>query len=153
MAPSLPSGGVRQQITHADDDLTRDPRVCSGTLLYIGSFRRMPRQRHAARMRGFMREAGEETVTVSGDSVLIEVLEAAQRFVAWYAEFLSRDGAAPARRGEGAQDALIASKLQHAVFDLMAAVHAMNRHYADAHRQRTVSAGPLRTQQRDGTLH
>lgn len=48
-----------------------------------------------------MREAGEETVTVSGDSVLIEVLEAAQRFVAWYAEFLSRDGAAPARRGEG----------------------------------------------------
>jgi hypothetical protein len=133
--------------------ISRAIPVSVPALFYIGSFRRMPRQRHAARTRGFMREAGEETVTVSGDLVLIEVLEAAQRFVAWYAEFLSRDGGAPAQRGEEAQDALIASKLQHAVFDLMAAVHAMNRHCTATHRQRTVSAGPLRTRQRDGALH
>lgn len=102
-----------------------------------------------------MRDAGEETVTVSGDPVLIEVLEAAQRFAAWYAEFLSRDaaGQAAANGADPTEDELVASKLQHAVFDLMAAVHAMNRHGAATERRRTVSAGMPRARLRDDALH
>lgn len=102
-----------------------------------------------------MRDAGKETVTVSGDPVLIEVLEAAQRFAAWYAEFLSRDaaGGAAAREDGTAEDALVTSKLQHAVFDLMAAVHAMNRHCAAAERRHSVSAGTPRARLRDDAMH
>jgi hypothetical protein len=33
IAPWLQPYGSVQQITDADDDLTRDPRICSGTLL------------------------------------------------------------------------------------------------------------------------
>jgi hypothetical protein len=101
-----------------------------------------------------MRDAGEETVTVAGDPVLIDVLEAAQRFAAWYAEFLSRDAADRGAAKDGAaQDALVTSKLQHAVFDLMAAVHAMNRHCAAAERRLVVEAGVARLRQRDDALH
>jgi len=67
---------------------------------------------------------------VSGDPILLQVLATAQRFAAWYAEYLSA-GAQQAQLGgpaaeERAED--LVRHLQHAVFDLMAAVHAMNRH-------------------------
>lgn len=102
-----------------------------------------------------MRDAGEETETVSGDPVLIEVLEAAQRFAAWYAEYLSRDaaGQAAAKSADPAEEELVASKLQHAVFDLMAAVHAMNRHCATAEQRPTISTATRRARLRDDALH
>ncbi|QXM24236.1 hypothetical protein KO353_13370 [Elioraea tepida] len=67
---------------------------------------------------------------VAGDPILLHVLAAAQRFAAWYAEYLSV-GAAPAGySGPAAEQRVdeVVRHLQHAVFDLMAAVHAMNRH-------------------------
>lgn len=98
-----------------------------------------------------MRRPGEETVAIQGDRVLIEVLAAAQRFAAWYAEYLSRDAAGPARDdGDGE---LVASKLQHAVFDLMAAVHEMNRHCTAPERERSITAEPVRTRLTDDALH
>jgi hypothetical protein len=99
----------------------------------------------------FMRRAGEETVAIQCDRVLIEVLAAAQRFVAWYAEYLSRDAAGPAR--EDADGELVASKLQHAVFDLMAAVHEMNRHCTAPERERAITAAPARSRLTDDALH
>lgn len=98
-----------------------------------------------------MRRAGEETVAIQGDRVLIEVLAAAQRFAAWYAEYLSRDAAGPAP--QDAESDLVASKLQHAVFDLMAAVHEMNRHCTSPERERRITAEPARTRLTDDALH
>lgn len=98
-----------------------------------------------------MRRAGEETVAIQGDRVLIEVLAAAQRFAAWYAEYLSRDAAGPAR--EDADAELVASKLQHAVFDLMAAVHEMNRHCTAPERERAITAEAARSRLTDDALH
>ncbi len=98
-----------------------------------------------------MRRAGEETVAIQGDRVLIEVLAAAQRFAAWYAEYLSRDAAGPARDDRDGD--LVASKLQHAVFDLMAAVHEMNRHCTAPEHQRSITAEPVRTRLTDDALH
>jgi len=95
--------------------------------------------------------AGEETVAVEGDRVLIEVLAAAQRFAAWYAEYLSRDAAGPARADT--EGDLVAIKLQHAVFDLLAAVHEMNRHCTAPERRRCVAAAPTRTRLSDDALH
>ncbi|MCU0987150.1 MAG: hypothetical protein MUC89_19790 [Acetobacteraceae bacterium] len=71
---------------------------------------------------------------VSGDPVLLNVLATAQRFAAWYAEYLSAGvppppGAISELEVQQRADDL-ARHLQHAVFDLMAAVHEMNRHCA-----------------------
>lgn len=71
---------------------------------------------------------------VSGDPILLNVLATAQRFAAWYAEYLSA-GAAGTREDDPhavqrSED--LVRHLQHAVFDLMAAVHAMNRHCTGA---------------------
>ena len=77
-----------------------------------------------------MGEEADNGATVSGDAVLIRVLAAAQRFAAWYVEFLSC-GMAPQIEGDQAPEAereRVAARLQHAVFDLIAAVYAMNRH-------------------------
>jgi hypothetical protein len=64
--------------------------------------------------------------------VLLNVLATAQRFAAWYAEYLSA-GVPPAPGALAEAEAKLradelARHLQHAVFDLMAAVHEMNRH-------------------------
>jgi hypothetical protein len=98
-----------------------------------------------------MRRDGEETVAIQGDRVLIEVLAAAQRFAAWYAEYLSREAA-----GSGPQhpeNDLVASKLQHAVFDLMAAVYEMNRHCTAPEYERRITAEPMRIRLTDDALH
>lgn len=102
-----------------------------------------------------MRDAGEEFVAVSGDPVLLDVLAAAQRFAAWYAEYLSRDaasvpGAEPAAPESGE---LVTRKLQHAVFDLMAAVHAMNRHCVETGRRHSIAADPAHERVSDDVLH
>lgn len=98
-----------------------------------------------------MRRAGEENVAIQGDRVLIEVLAAAQRFAAWYAEYLSRDAAGTAP--DDADGDRVASKLQHAVFDLMAAVHEMNRHCTAPERERSITAAPARNRLTDDALH
>lgn len=77
----------------------------------------------------------QDTPPVTGDPVLINVLAAAQRFAAWYAEYLSA-GANPPSAANDTAEAMaqeqraedLVQHLQHAVFDLMAAVHEMNRH-------------------------
>jgi len=84
------------------------------------------------------KETQQDEPPISGDPVLLNVLATAQRFAAWYAEYLSA-GAAPQeersaiveRRAEE-----LVRNLQHAVFDLMEAVHAMNRHCAAAPAER-----------------
>ncbi|WP_439576812.1 hypothetical protein [Elioraea sp.] len=83
--------------------------------------------------------------------MLIEVLAAAQRFAAWYAEYLSREAARCAP--DNAEGELVASKLQHAVFDLMAAVHEMNRHCAAPEGQRRITTTPARVRLVDDALH
>jgi hypothetical protein len=98
-----------------------------------------------------MRRAGEETVAIQGDRVLIEVLAAAQRFAAWYAEYLSRGAAGSAP--DDADGDLVACKLQHAVFDLLAAVHDMNRHCTAPERERNITAAPARSRLTDDALH
>jgi hypothetical protein len=104
-----------------------------------------------------MRDAGEENVAVSGDPVLLDVLAAAQRFAAWYAEYLSRDAAASPGAGAGATEPesgeLITCKLQHAVFDLMAAVHAMNRHCVETGRRHSITTAPRHARVSDDALH
>jgi hypothetical protein len=80
----------------------------------------------------------QDTPPVTGDPVLLNVLATAQRFAAWYAEYLSAGVApAPTPNDSAADDAGAEQRaedlvrhLQHAVFDLMAAVHEMNRHCA-----------------------
>jgi hypothetical protein len=76
----------------------------------------------------------QDPPAVSGDPVLLNVLATAQRFAAWYAEYLSA-GVPPAQGPVAEFDSQqraddLARHLQHAVFDLMAAVHEMNRHCA-----------------------
>ncbi len=81
------------------------------------------------------KDLSPDVPTVTGDPVLINVLATAQRFAAWYAEYLSAGANTPEPAGE-ADDERVATEraedlvrhLQHAVFDLMAAVHEMNRH-------------------------
>ncbi len=89
-----------------------------------------------------MGEEAEETASISGDAVLIQVLAAAQRFAAWYVEFLSCDIAADSDVDPvpGAERDLVAARVQHAVFDLIAAVHAMNRHCSGS--EARMLAGP-----------
>ncbi len=89
-----------------------------------------------------MGEQAEEGASISGDAVLIRVLAAAQRFAAWYLEFLSCDIASHSDVHPAADTArdLVAARLQHAVFDLIAAVHAMNRHCSV--REARILAGP-----------
>lgn len=102
-----------------------------------------------------MRDAGEENVAVSGDPVLLDVLAAAQRFAAWYAEYLSRDAAASpgADAAEPESGELVTRKLQHAVFDLMAAVHAMNRHCVESGREHSIGTDPAHARVSDDALH
>lgn len=83
---------------------------------------------------------GEETVSITGDRVLMEVLAAAQRFAAWYTEYLSRGTTGAASAGAD----WVSCKLQHAVFDLMAAVHEMNRHCSAAGSTATITTAPRR---------
>lgn len=75
----------------------------------------------------------QDPPAVTGDPVLLNVLATAQRFAAWYAEYLSA-GAEPAAQpsdpGVRQRTDDLVRHLQHAVFDLMAAVHDMNRHCA-----------------------
>ena len=74
----------------------------------------------------------QEPPAVSGDPVLLNVLATAQRFAAWYAEYLT--AGEPPPQGSPSDDDVqqkaddLSRHLQHAVFDLMAAVHEMNRH-------------------------
>jgi hypothetical protein len=80
------------------------------------------------------KDRNQDPPPVSGDPVLLNVLATAQRFAAWYAEYLSA-GVAPAPGAMADDDVQrraddLARHLQHAVFDLMAAVHEMNRHCA-----------------------
>lgn len=89
-----------------------------------------------------MGEEAEDGAAISGEPVLIQVLAAAQRFAAWYVEFLSCDIASD-REHDPAPDAerdRVAARVQHAVFDLIAAVHAMNRHYSGS--EARMPAGP-----------
>jgi hypothetical protein len=67
---------------------------------------------------------------VSGDPILLNVLATAQRFAAWYAEYLSAGTPQAQDPGPAAEQRAedLVRQLQHAVFDLIAAVHAMNRH-------------------------
>ncbi len=89
-----------------------------------------------------MGEETEDRAAISGDAVLIQVLAAAQRFVAWYVEFLSCDLASDGghRSAADAERDQIAVRVQHALFDLIAAVHAMNRHCSRS--EATILAGP-----------
>lgn len=90
-----------------------------------------------------MGEEAEDAAAISGDAVVIQVLAAAQRFAAWYVEFLSCD-VTPAGDEEAESAAgrdHVAARVQHAVFDLIAAVHAMNRHYSGSD-ARMVTASP-----------
>lgn len=84
------------------------------------------------------KDQSQDPPPVSGDPILLNVLATAQRFAAWYAEYLSAGvtGAAGAAT-EGREE--LVRHLQHAVFDLMAAVHAMNRHCAGAPTGREVA--------------
>lgn len=80
------------------------------------------------------KDRSQDPPTVSGDPVLLNVLATAQRFAAWYAEYLSAGVASASHAvaeeaGQQRADELTRN-LQHAVFDLMAAVHEMNRHCA-----------------------
>jgi len=79
------------------------------------------------------KQAAQDQPPISGDPVLLNVLATAQRFAAWYAEYLSAGSMTEAGAGadERRTDELVRN-LQHAVFDLMAAVHEMNRHCAAA---------------------
>ncbi|MCS6854491.1 MAG: hypothetical protein NZ523_07020 [Elioraea sp.] len=89
-----------------------------------------------------MGEEAEETAAISGDAVVIQVLAAAQRFAAWYVEFLSCDVASDSEetaRPEAGRDH-VAARVQHAVFDLIAAVHAMNRHYSGSEATKLTAA-------------
>ncbi|MCS6922216.1 MAG: hypothetical protein NZM07_09950 [Elioraea sp.] len=91
-----------------------------------------------------MGEEADEAAAISGDAVVIQVLAAAQRFAAWYVEFLSCDvtpeGDDEPESSPGRHH--VAARVQHAVFDLIAAVHAMNRHYSGNHaRMATASPG------------
>lgn len=90
-----------------------------------------------------MGKEAEDGAAISGEPVLIQVLAAAQRFAAWYVEFLSCD-ATPDRDDDlesAAGRDQVAARVQHAVFDLIAAVHAMNRHYSGS-QARMVTASP-----------
>ncbi|MFQ3622281.1 MAG: hypothetical protein SNJ73_01925 [Acetobacteraceae bacterium] len=90
-----------------------------------------------------MGEVGDEGAAITGDAVLIDVLAAAQRFAAWYVEFLSCEAAGE----DSAEDAAlggrdqVAARVQHAVFDLIAAVHAMNRHCTAGEARAAVAPG------------
>ncbi len=73
----------------------------------------------------------QDPPAVSGDPVLLNVLATAQRFAAWYAEYLA-GGVTPPGPAANDHDQQrradeLSRQLQHAVFDLMAAVHEMNR--------------------------
>lgn len=86
------------------------------------------------------KDLSSDAPTVTGDPVLINVLATAQRFAAWYAEYLSAGANAPEPLHEAGDERHAAERaedlvrhLQHAVFDLMAAVHEMNRHCSGTH--------------------
>lgn len=81
------------------------------------------------------KDLSQDVPVVTGDPTLLKVLATAQRFAAWYAEFLSVSVAEPSPvrrpgvdgpREERREDDLV-RHLQHALFDLIAAVHEMNR--------------------------
>lgn len=91
-----------------------------------------------------MGEEAEDGAAISCEPVLIQVLAAAQRFAAWYVEFLSCDTASDGG-DDPAPDAerdRVAARVQHAVFDLIAAVHAMNRHYSGGEARLLTGASP-----------
>jgi hypothetical protein len=78
------------------------------------------------------KDQSQDPPPVAGDPILLNVLATAQRFAAWYAEYLSAGAAPPHEPGPASEQRAeeLVRHLQHAVFDLMAAVHAMNRHCA-----------------------
>jgi hypothetical protein len=78
------------------------------------------------------KDQSQDPPPVAGDPILLNVLATAQRFAAWYAEYLSAGAAPPQQSGPDSERRAeeLVRQLQHAVFDLMAAVHAMNRHCA-----------------------
>jgi hypothetical protein len=115
-------------LTRADGVLTRQCATTGIDLAEGGT--PAPQQRGCAMTKDRM----QDPPAVSGDPVLLNVLATAQRFAAWYAEYLSAGvpgpgGAALECDVQQRADDLV-RHLQHAVFDLMAAVHEMNRHCA-----------------------
>jgi hypothetical protein len=116
-------------LTQADGVLTRCCATAGIDLAEGGNF--APQQRGCAMTND---RPSQDPPAISGDPILLNVLATAQRFAAWYAEYLSA-GIPPAPGAIAEAEAKLradelARHLQHAVFDLMAAVHEMNRHCA-----------------------
>jgi hypothetical protein len=96
------------------------------------------------------KDSSQDAPIVTGDPILLSVLATAQRFAAWYAEYLSAGVAAPAPAYSDTLDERLAERraedlvrhLQHAVFDLMAAVHEMNRLCAGQSQARDQRSAP-----------
>ncbi len=91
-----------------------------------------------------MGEGEDGGAVITGDAVLIDVLAAAQRFAAWYLEFLScaSAGARSSQAVDAGSRDEVTARVQHAVFDLIAAVHAMNRYCSALEARRAEHVGP-----------